>query len=172
MPAHSRVVRDERIAALVRNAISEFDSEDAYFDELLEKIMAQIVIYLLRCFEGVEKSGIGSSATNAEALCYQIMNYIDTHVYELRDLSPICVVTNYNYSYLSSLFCKVTGQTLSDYFRNRRLETARFLIEENKKSITDISELVNYSSIYTFSRAFKEKYGVSPAEYRKNTVRA
>jgi AraC-like DNA-binding protein len=30
--------------------------------------------------------------------------------------------------------------------------------------------MVNYSSIYTFSRAFKEKYGVSPADYRKQNV--
>ena len=171
MPAESRIVRDEKIAYLVRNAISEFDKSDAYFDEILETVFVQIVIYLIRCFGNVDRYGMGSGATNAEVLCYQIMNYIDTHVYELKDLSVLSSVTNYNYSYLSSLFCKVTGETLSEYFRNRRLETARFLIEENKKSITDISEMVNYSSIYTLSRAFKEKYGVSPSEYRKQNVR-
>ena len=171
MPAESRVIRDEKIAALVRNAISEFDAEDGFSDEILETVFIQIVIYLIRGFGQSGRIGIGSCATNSEVLCYQIMNYIDTHIYELKDLSVLSGVTNYNYSYLSSLFCKVTGETLSDYFRNRRLETARFLIEENRRSITDISETVNYSSIYTFSRAFKEKYGVSPAEYRKNNIK-
>ena len=171
MPAESRIVRDEKIAYLVRNAISEFDKSDDYFDQVLETIFVQIVIYIIRCFGNSVRHVMGSGATNAEILCYQIMNYIDTHVYDLRDLSSLSDVTNYNYSYLSSLFCRVTGETLSEYFRNRRLETARFYIEENKKSITEISEMINYSSIYTFSRAFKEKYGVSPAEYRKKNVR-
>lgn len=171
MPAESRLIRDEKIGYLVRNAISEFDKSDVYFDEVLENVFVQIVIYIIRCFGNSDRYGMGSAATNSEVLCYQIMNYIDTHVYELKDLSVLSAVTNYNYSYLSSMFCKVTGETLSEYFRNRRLETARFLIEENKKSITDISEMINYSSIYTFSRAFKEKYGISPAEYRKQKVK-
>ena len=170
MNAEGRTVRDEKIAVLVRNAIAEFDKADSFSDEILETLFTQIIIYLIRCFGKSERVGVGSCATNAEVLCYQIMNYIDTHVYELKDLSVLSTVTNYNYSYLSSLFCKETGQTLSEYFRGRRLETARLLIEENKRTITEISEMVNYSSIYTFSRAFKEKYGVSPADYRKQNV--
>lgn len=39
---------------------------------------------------------------------------------------------------------------------------ARLLLNEGKLNITKIAELLNYSSIYSFSKAFKEKYGVSP----------
>ena len=60
-----------------------------------------------------------------------------------------------------------TDSTLADYYRNRRLEAARLLIAQGDLSITHIADLLNYSSIYTFSRAFKDKYGVSPEQYRK-----
>ena len=73
----------------------------------------------------------------------------------------------HNYSYLSSLFRKVTSGTLSDYYRNSRLETARLLILEDQLNISQIADLLHYSSIYTFSRAFKDQYGLSPEQYRK-----
>ena len=56
---------------------------------------------------------------------------------------------------------------LTDYYRHRRLETARLLIDEGGLSITEIASLLRYSSIYTFSRAFKEFFGVPPAQYKK-----
>jgi AraC-like DNA-binding protein len=76
---------------------------------------------------------------------------------------------HYNYSYISDLFKKTTGETLSSYFRRRRLDAARLLLNEGKLSVTQISELLNFSSIYTFSRSYKDYFGVSPNESRKMT---
>ena len=106
--------------------------------------------------------------TEPEALCYRLMNYVDTHIYTMTGLGELAEETNYNYSYLSSLFRKTTSGTLTDYYRRRRLETARLLILENELSISHVAELLHYSSIYTFSRAFKDEYGLSPAQYRKS----
>lgn len=62
----------------------------------------------------------------------------------------------------------VTSDTLTNCFRNRRLETARLLLLEGAMSVTRISALLNYSSVYIFSRAFKEKYGVPPSKLKKS----
>ena len=82
----------------------------------------------------------------------------------MKNLRELCEVTNYNYNYLSNLYKKVTSDTLANYFRSRRLETARLLLAEHTMSVTEIARLLNYSSVYIFSRAFKEKYGVPPSE--------
>jgi AraC-like DNA-binding protein len=95
------------------------------------------------------------------------MNYIDTHIYTLSSLEELAEMTNYNYSYLSSLFHKTTSGMLTDYYRKRRLETARLLIEEGALKINEIASLLRYSSIYTFSRAFKDFFGVSPSQYKR-----
>lgn len=168
MPADRRIIRSETISSLVSNAIAETDRSSPYSNKLLGAIFEQIIIRLIRKFLYDIKSPEHSwNATDSEALCYQLMNYIDTHVYTMTSLDELSEMSNYNYSYLSSLFRKTTLTTLADYYRNRRLETAKSLIEENKLSITHIAELLNYSSIYTFSRAFKEKYGISPGKYKK-----
>lgn len=168
MSPDCRILRDEAIAALVGYAIAELDQENRYGEELLESLFTQILIRLIRGF--LCDRNVPSPRTNTtepEALCYRLMHYIDTHLYTMTGLEELADATNYNYSYLSSLFRRTTAGTLTDYYRRRRLETARLLISENELNITQIASLLHYSSIYTFSRAFKDEYGLSPAQYRK-----
>ena len=69
---------------------------------------------------------------------------------------------NYNYSYLSALFSRVTGKTLRGYYLDRRLEIAKTMVLEKNKKIWEIAEMLNYSSAFAFSKAFISKYGISP----------
>ena len=96
-----------------------------------------------------------------------MMNYVDTHIYSIVSLGELAEVFSYNYSYLSDLFHKVTKDSLKNYYQKRRLEVAKRLIQENHLSISQIAELLHYSSIYTFSRAFKEKYGKAPIYFKE-----
>ena len=102
-----------------------------------------------------------------ETFCYQIMHYIDTHIYTLRNLEEVAEYMKYNYSYLSAQFKKTTGSTLSTYHQQKRLATAEGLMQNSALTITQIAEKLNYSSLYAFSRAFKTAYGISPREYLK-----
>jgi len=124
------------------------------------------LIYLFRDFP-LSDSEETLVTGGADEFCYNLMNYIDTHVFTLKNLEELADMTNYNYSYLSSLFRKTTGRTLLDYYGSCRLRVARSLIRENKMKIGEIAELLNYSSVYSFSKAYKNKYGISPTETRK-----
>ncbi len=162
-----RLFSDERINVLIANAIVEINSFDAkYSNETLTAIFNQIVIYLIRNFDNASGNKKNYNPTNAQAFCYQLMNYIDNHIYTIKSLNELSVVTGYNYSYLSSLFKKTTSNTLSNYYSDKKLELSKVLLLENKLSITEIAELLNYSSRFTYTKAFTNKYGVSPANYR------
>ena len=60
------------------------------------------------------------------------------------------------------------GITLLDYYRQRKLKTARLLLSEEGATVSKVVALLGYSSLYTFSRAFKEMYGVAPS--RAHTI--
>lgn len=164
----ARIVRSDTLRSLVSNAIAELDREDRYSREVLDSIFTQLPIHLIRLFHAKGEKPHQEIVSEPEILCYRLMNYIDTHIYTLTSLEELSRVTCYNYSYLSALFHKVTSGTLAEYYRSRRLETAKLLIKEQNLSISKIAELLNYSSIYTFSRAFKDRYGQSPDSYRKS----
>ena len=166
--ARDRLFSDERISALVGNGIAEFTNEEnEYREELLTNIFQQIIIYLLRDFKNKKATQTFANVNQAEILCYQMMNYIDTHIFALKNLHQLSDVINYNYSYLSNLFKKTTGRTLLEYYQNSKLKKARSLIKENKLKISEISDHLNYSSVYAFSKAYKKKYGVCPTATRK-----
>ena len=164
--AERRVFRDEAIATLISSATSELDAGFKHSERLLGALFSEIVIRTVRGFSRV-CTPEAPRAESADALCYRLMHYIDTHIYTLDSLEELADFTGYNYSYLSALFRRITAESLSEYYMRRRLETARLHIVENVLSITQIAELLRYSSIYTFSRAFKSRFGVSPEQYRK-----
>lgn len=163
MPAESRVIREERVGYLVQNAIQEITSAGPHSGRLLQSICEQTVIYLIRAFGAHEAQKPSGHASHPDMLCYQMMNYIDTHVFSLQSLEELSDALRYNYSYLSALFKRTTGQTLADYYRLRRLKMARRLMDEGKLSLTQIAEMLNYSTVQNLSRAYKREYGAAPS---------
>ena len=164
-----RIFMDKDIEYLIGNSISEIFLDDAYSRDILVAALHQILRYIMRNFGGNPKNktlNVGSS----QELCYQIMNYISTHIYVMKGLSGLSNYFGYSYSYLSDVFHKTTGESLMRYYTVRRLDVSAMLLKENRLSIGEISELLSYSSIYTFSRAFKQHFGKSPTEYRRASL--
>ncbi len=165
--ADMRIIENERLIMLVESVIAELSSEEmALKKEFLSALLKIIVVEIIRSFKEQRKKTSGKSM--ADVFCYQIMNYIDTHIYSLENLSDLGGVFDYNYSYISSFFKKHTGQTLASYHKKRKIETAKLLVLEGKLTETQISELLNYSTLYAFIKAFKSYTGVSPGKFRKN----
>ena len=165
MNPHERVFNDDKIKNTVSLIIRELaDRDSEYHSDIVKSLIMQVIIYTLRSFEKKRASSPYLNTDSRDILCYQLMSYIDTHVFSLVHLSELGKIMNYNYSYLSDLFKSTTGATLSDYYRNARLRAAKLLIAEGKLKVSEIAELLNYSSIYVFSRAYKKKYGVSPTD--------
>jgi AraC-like DNA-binding protein len=159
---NSRVFKDEKIQYLLTALIAEFALSDEFSSEVISNVCRQIIIYAAR--DTLKSVQVSTDVSDAKVLCQQLMNYLDTHIYTVKNLEELGDVFSYNYSYLSDLFKKTTATTLCEYFRNRKLETARLLILKKSKSITEISDLLGYSSPFTFSRAYKKRYGYPPAK--------
>lgn len=164
---HSRVLHDERIRPLISNAIAELSEENPYKDEILTALFRQILIYTVRGFQQIKPHNHSGVSQNQQ-LCYRLMNYMDTHIYTMKNLNELTEFTGYSYGYLSALFRRITSHTLSGYFQEKKLDTARMLLAEDQLSITEISDMLNYSSVYSFSKAFRNYYGVSPTTYRSS----
>lgn len=168
--AKSHVVQNEKIAELVQNALTEYFTKNQPFRErALNGVFDLLLLTVIRSFLNVEKTT--ANVSDAEILCFKIMNYIDTHVYSLETLESVAAKFNYSYGYLSGFFKRTTGKNLSEYYLNKKMETAKALILENKKKISEIAESLHYSP-YSFSKAFKLRYGVSPKSMQAENKKA
>lgn len=165
---NTRIFRDDRIGNLVSQALAELSAEEEYSEEVLACIFLQTVYYIVRWLKLHVSRTRTDDVSNDELLCYRIMNYVDTHVYSITTLGELGTVFNYNYSYLSTTFHTTTKRTLNDYYRSRKLEVARLLLLEGKLNGSQIAEKLNFSSLYSFSKSFKSKFGMSPQAYKKS----
>lgn len=64
-------------------------------------------------------------------------------------------------------FRQVFGTTVFGYLHQLRLERARQLLAVGAMSVTEVAYTVGYSSLPSFSKAFRKRYGSSPLQYAK-----
>ena len=165
--SEKRVFRDSNISLLLELLLSEFMSASYKQEEMMAYLINQILIFTCRSFLYQSQNVLPVNVSKKEILCYSIMRYIDANLFHIKNFSDIADYFNYNYSYLSKVFKQTTKMTILDYLSNKKLERAKFLIDERKLSLTKIAETLNYASIYSFSKSFKYHFGISPTEYKK-----
>lgn len=96
-----------------------------------------------------------------------IQEYISSHYTQQLTLSQIAAQFYISPHYLSRLFKKTTGLSLTEYINSVRLVAAKNLLENSNHKIANIGEEVGFTTTTHFSRVFKEGTGLSPQQYRK-----
>ncbi|RAI93938.1 helix-turn-helix domain-containing protein [Algoriphagus yeomjeoni] len=74
---------------------------------------------------------------------------------------------NHEYTYLSKLFSQVEGITIEKYITKLKIERVKELISYNEKNLSEVADLLNYSSVAYLSAQFKKETGMTPSEFRK-----
>lgn len=165
-----RILRDPAIMRLIGDAIAEVNVRDEYSETFLESTFRLVTIALIRDMRTGGKPAKSPSVRGARDLCYRVMHYIDGHIFTLRRLEELGKLCDYNYSYLSALFRRTTGQSIAQYYRMRRMSIAARMMSEEGISPTETAEKLGYASYFPFCRAFKETYSLSPREYLAKAI--
>jgi len=96
--------------------------------------------------------------------------YIEDKITEDIILEDIAEQCNVSYHYFSKTFAMITGYTLKEYIRNRRITLASYEVSNTEHRILDIAIKYCYSSNEAFSRAFKKIHGINPSTARKDNI--
>ncbi|MCL2773752.1 MAG: helix-turn-helix transcriptional regulator [Oscillospiraceae bacterium] len=81
-------------------------------------------------------------------------------------LTEIARANGYSEFHMSHKFKEISGVSLRDYLRKRRLAFALIDLRETDKNIIDIAVDYGFSSHEAFCRSFKAAYGIPPSTYR------
>ncbi len=74
---------------------------------------------------------------------------------------------NYDYTYLSNLFSESTGITIEHFIIAHKIERVKELLLYNELNLTEISYMLNYSSVAHLSNQFKKVTGLTPSFFKK-----
>lgn len=141
---------------------------------LLKPVLkADFVKTLERLFPEVELQEVGADganepdAVNGYNICEMVKKYVEEHYGENLSLEVIASYVHLHPAYLSKVFKENENQNLSGYITNVRMEKAAQLLQEPERKVHDVMEKVGYQKSQYFSKLFREKYGVTPVEYKK-----
>lgn len=98
--------------------------------------------------------------------------FIEGHYRENISLSDISLNAGINQTSLTALMKEEFNCTAMEYLMNYRIRVARKQLEFTEIPIKDIAAMVGFKTVQHFNRIFKEKSGVTPAEFRKSSVKS
>ncbi|WP_431028388.1 helix-turn-helix transcriptional regulator [Lysinibacillus sp. LZ02] len=93
--------------------------------------------------------------------------YIENNLQQPLSLESVSNTFNMSKYYFHRLFSALMGCSLNQYILSRRLNTSVKLIQNENLSLTDIAYQLNFGTPSSFTRAFKNQYGIAPSVLRK-----
>ncbi|MFF2090800.1 response regulator [Paenibacillus sp. NPDC058174] len=97
----------------------------------------------------------------------RVRTYIKEHLHEELTREEIASSVFLNPAYLSRLYKKETGVSLTDYILKLRMDKAKLLLSQTNELVSTVADAVGYTHFSHFAKMFKKITGVSPQEYRK-----
>ena len=160
---------------LLRKAAEEGEVHPVHIDQLSSSLARRI--------EGVHtrEEGLKLFSTIVHKYCLLVKNHsmksysllvqhtilrIEADLTADLSLKAHAAFLNVNPSYLSTLFKKETGQTLTEYVNRKRVEHAIFLLNATDMQVQTIAQYCGIPDVNYFTKTFKRLNGMTPKEYR------
>lgn len=99
----------------------------------------------------------------------QVKKYIREHINETLDREVLAAVAGFSVPHFHRIFKVHIGENISNYVRRVRLERAGRKLRLGAVDITEVALAADYDTHAAFSKAFKQRYGLSPSEFRQLT---
>ena len=108
----------------------------------------------------------------APLLFQAVSRYMQEHLSQPIHIPDVARAVGLSASRLRAVFKLQAGVSLGTYMRRLRLHQARVQVLATEQSLKQIAERSGFDSIYSFSRAFRQAWGLSPSAYRKRHLQA
>lgn len=158
------------VSACLRQMIQECMGKQPRYDLVCRHLLEVILLQLMRRDDFSLSAAPFASKSSRE--CGLVRQYIDNHFKENITLDQLASMVHINKYYLSHAFQKEYHTSPINYLIERRIEESRFLLSETDHSLSQIAQILGFSSLSYFSQCFRKAEGVSPMEYRKRVRQA
>lgn len=101
---------------------------------------------------------------------FDCVQFISQHTNELIRVDDVAAFSGKSRSYITQKFKKELGFDISSFIMRCKLEEAKSLLSYSDKTLSEISNYLCFSSQAYFQNVFKKTYGLTPKQYRNQTI--
>lgn len=159
-PDYTYVSDASYIHQLIKRIIHEKKTKCKGYKTVIKSLFVNVIIDLFRQYGKAAEQDTMTPAIQA------IVDYIKKNYMHNIKLSEIAEHIHLEPSYISSLFKKHSGFTVTEYIRMHRIGIAKELLLETDRKVEDIAHSTGFYDIQHFSKQFKEYEGITPSQYR------
>ena len=154
------------ISGCLRNILREMEQKNTGYEDVCQAYMEILIIRLMRSTALAVPSESQMISVNRQ--CAAVRRYIDLHFKEALTLEQLAEEGHMNKFYLSHAFKREFGVSPINYMISKRIEESKYLLAETDLSMTQIAQLLGFSSLSYFSQVFRRTQSVTPMEYRQS----
>lgn len=166
-PSRSMVSHSEQAEVIFQRLHDEYFGNRYGKDDYITAGIVQLCIILLREFIDQKKGDCCGRRTPIQ----QAVLYVRSHFRGSITVEDVSGLVKLTPNYFSEYFKKQTGIKFSSYVQKLRLEFAVGLLKMTDLSVKQVAEQSGFNSAAYFSNAFKDCFGLSPEQFRKNSLR-
>ena len=155
------------ISSCLRNILREMEQKSTGYEDVCQAFMEILIIRLMRSTSLAVQDEPQVISGNRQ--CAAVRRYIDLHFKEALTLEQLADEAHMNKYYLSHAFKREYGISPINYMISRRIEESKYLLAETDLSLSQIAQLLGFSSLSYFSQVFRRTQSVSPMEFRHST---
>ena len=155
------------ISGCLRNILREMEQKNTGYEDVCQAYMEILIIRLMRNTALAVPTEPKVITGNRQ--CAAVRRYIDLHFKEALTLEQLAEDAHMNKYYLSHAFKREYGISPINYMITRRIEESKYLLAETDLSMTQIAQLLGFSSLSYFSQVFRRTQSITPMEYRQST---
>jgi len=144
------------------------DEYNIYLELKLCKTIQEFKNKLNFIFSNIMEQIQQSQTLDEKEYCDKMLNFIHNNYQKDISLQDLAEYMNMSQAYVSRLFKKLVNCNFKDYLAKIRIDKAtKLLIENPKKTVKEISELVGFNNVKPFTNLFTKSVGMTPSEYRR-----
>jgi|LSQX01.1.fsa_nt_gb AraC-like DNA-binding protein len=162
------ITTNNRVREYMDRIIEELNGDLPYRDEFVTCEFASLITMLFRIVNTSEEYSLRSFGTQTKAV-REAIQYIHAHGFEKITVEDICRHVGFSKSHFSSVFRKITGQTMMDFIIYFRLSYAREQILSGHKSIRECALESGFNDVSYFIKRYRRQFGESPSMTRSKT---
>ena len=151
---------------LLENMIWTIYEKHTATNTIIQTTMGLLLMNLSAFAENINK---GLPDRYDENMIFTVLKYIETK-YKNGTLAEISAEINEPTYFVSRLLKKHLDKNFKELLQERKLQQAVFLLKQSTLTVEKIIASVGYDNSSYFHRKFREKYGMSPNEYRMTKV--
>jgi AraC family transcriptional regulator len=160
-------IRDPMIRQLAEACEKELNGANGRI--FVESLITTLVTHIYRTYTSAGQPIIVKGGLTPKQIS-RVLAYVQDHLSENLAVDDLAAEVGLSGNHFTETFKRTLGVTPYKYILNQRIETAKDHLKQGKLAVAKIAEVIGFSSHTTFSSHFRKIVGVTPAQFRRESL--